>query len=871
MRKGTKKGLSLLTLSLLILGSLIAVIPAIGAQNGEETSHLTVYVFDSIRNLPLEGANVEIHLTDVNGTVLQNLMGITNSNGTVRFEITPGMVTGGITKDGYEATRVTLDATGGDPDYHIRALLVPMDKPPEMVELTIWPVSVDGQTVAGAVAVIKNIETGDIFKEESGEGRPVHLRLPQGIYEIELNARGYEPAFMTVEIFDTEKFEITMEMVPVEEQKFASVQVFLLSPRSDMRVWGGTVEMMNLETGEMFIGETGDDDNVMMEVTWGKYHVMAWAPDFGKAEGEFAFFDEEWFEIELVLAGGEEPEREAGRIEGKVLGGEEKGPIAGAVVYIKTEFQDPNNNVDHNGEWFENKVMTDERGFFEFDRVPAGMCAITIHCEGFHEMNDKVSVEPGETTFLEFYLKPCNDHPEPEMMLVTGNVQHAVNGDAVPGVEVLFFRDEWVQEHKPEFERRPIIIFKYFDENSDGNPEIMLLEADFDGDKRTDLHYVYIDENSDGNPEEIAIEASYIPWDFQMDLPGMQRYLNMMGGGCFMGNEEECWDEECPDADGDEIPDDLTRGDDGTSGEDGTSSDEDREKEEREKEGREKEEQEKQEREREEKEKEEREKEGQEKEEREKEEREKEEREKEREKEEQKERNPDNRPKDSFVAKTDREGSFELKMPAGEYTVVVEAKGFLPYKEHFSIYHMVEPKPDGNIDDRPEFHLNIDLLPEDFDPQFMGLPPGEVEDAKGGNEKADINARIREFMDDDSYEMDIEPFKELVSDNGESAETGEKEDDGKGGTGTGGESKGSFLEGEYSAEGLITGGVAIALMTLLLIFVIVTKKRNKKTGEDLKDERSEPEEKSMKPNIVRKRPRPKVRTVQLKRRKITSQ
>jgi len=542
MRKGIKKGLSLLTLSILILGSLIAVLPAIGAQNGGNASSLTVYAYDSVENHPIEGADVEVHITDVNGTILQNLMGMTNANGTVRFEIIPGMITMGIRKEGYEGTRVTLDATGGDPDYHMRALLVPVEQPPEMVELTIWPVSADGSTVAGAVAEIKNIETGEFFKGESAEGRPVNLRLPEGIYEIEMNARGYEPAFMTVEIFDTEKFEITMEMIPKEEEKkFAEVQVFLLSHRSDMKVWGATVEMMNLETGEMFMGETGDDDNVVMEVTQGKYHVMAWAHDFGKAEGEFAFFDQERFEIELVLEG-EEPEREVGRIEGKVSGGKEKGPLAGAVVYIRTEFQDANNNVDYNGECFENKVMTDESGYFEFDRVPAGMCAITIHCEGFHELNDKLSVEPGETTYFDIYLKPCGEDQKPEMMLVTGEVSHAVNGEAVPGVEVLFFRDEWVKEHKPEYERRPVIIFKYFDENSDGLPEIMLLEADFDGDQRTDLHYVYIDENSDGNPEEIAIEASFVPWGFQLDLPGMDRYLNMMGWG--YDDWEEDWDDE---------------------------------------------------------------------------------------------------------------------------------------------------------------------------------------------------------------------------------------------------------------------------------------------------------------------------------------
>lgn len=87
-----------------------------------------------------------------------------------------------------------------------------------------------------------------------------------------------------------------------------SVEVYieLLSIRSDKKISGGHIEMLNLKTNELFIAETGSEYFATLMVPQGKYIVTGSAPDFGKAEGEFAIFDCEKFKIELVLVSDEQ-------------------------------------------------------------------------------------------------------------------------------------------------------------------------------------------------------------------------------------------------------------------------------------------------------------------------------------------------------------------------------------------------------------------------------------------------------------------------------------------------------------------------------------------------------------------------------------
>ena len=841
-RSITKKSVSFLALFILMTAAIATLMPVWGTATRDEGTHLTVVVFDGHGNIPLADAKVSAGITDVNGTLVWLQDGLTDMNGSIRFQIRPTMLVVGVWKRGYEEVKLRVNATGGEPNYRISASLVPVQEPAKEVVVSIWPMSVNGEMVQ-AEAEMFNMETGEGYRGHSPPGEAIIITVPQGTYEIKVHAEGFEPGHMSIDLLDMEQFEIKFELIPIEPHgEMVHLKVVLLSPRSDARVFDGHIEMMNHETGEMFMAETERDNVAELTVPWGKYTIYAWAPEHGKAEGEFAIFDHREFSIELVLVGEEEPQDGFGRIEGKVINGMNNEPLAGAIVYIETARKDP--NADN--EIFESKVMTGERGFFEFEGVPCGVSVLRAFAEGFHEVHQEVHVDMDETASVEFFLKPLEPHVKPEMVLVTGRVIGAVDGEPVPGVEVRFFRDEWVQGPKPERDNRPFILFEYIDKNSDENPEIMLLKADFDGDDRVDLHYVYIDRNSDGNPESITIKASFVPWDFHMPLPGMERYLEMMG----MGWEEEDWEEEeWEDEDwvkeewedeGD--PDDPRRGD-------GESSDnENREKEEQQhKEEREKEEQQH---------KEEREKEEQ----RHKEEREREEQKHKEEREKKEQERGKEMPRDkAFTTKTDREGHFELKMPAGEYTVVVEAEGYLPYREHFNIFPVMDNNKPKDGAALQENHIEIKLLSENFDPNFMVLSEeGEFMDL-GSSEKA-IEMEIQEFMDDDSYELDMKPFRDIVNSDiaGEEEEEEKEEQEGEA-------NLDNYQTSGNGIESYVALGIAILLIVILFVFIVVAKKRRhiqekSPDGESVKDIEGENEEKEHVAEVQRK-----VRAIRLKR------
>jgi len=409
-----RKSVSFLVLIILMMAAITSLMPVWGTATRDGESYLTVYVFDGHGNAPLADAKVSVGIMDGNGSLVWVQDGLTNANGSIRFQIRPTMLVVEVVKRGYEEMIMRVNATGGDPNYRISAALVPVQEPVREVIVSIWPFSQNGDLVRAEAEMI-NMDTGAAFRGHAPPGEPIVITVPQGIYEIKVHAEGFEPGHMPVELWRMEQFEIKFELIPLEPHpEMVTVKIVLLSPRSDSLVFHGHVEMVNVDTGELFTAETEKDNVAELEVPWGHYIVFAEAPEHGKAEGEFPLFDHREFKIELVLVRGDEPQEGFGRIEGKVINGMNNEPLAGAIVYIRTARKDPNAN----DEIFEAKVITGERGFFEFEGVPCGVSVLGANAEGFHDVHQEVHVEKDETAFVEFFLKPLEPHVEPKMALV---------------------------------------------------------------------------------------------------------------------------------------------------------------------------------------------------------------------------------------------------------------------------------------------------------------------------------------------------------------------------------------------------------------------------------------------------------------------
>jgi hypothetical protein len=111
-------------------------------------------------------------------------------------------------------------------------------------------------------------------------------------------------------------------------------------------------------------------------------------------------------------------------------------------------------------------IETGERGYFKVE-LPFGAYFLEAHHEGFLPFHHEFRI--------------WDEKPEMKLRIMM----------------------EWEQE-----EERIHIHMEYKDENSDGHPEELIIEADLDSDDIPDVVIEMYDENSDGNPESVVLDMN---------------------------------------------------------------------------------------------------------------------------------------------------------------------------------------------------------------------------------------------------------------------------------------------------------------------------------------------------------------------------
>ncbi len=827
----TKKRIIISSILCMVL-LLSASMTTMGSSERDEDArgginHVNIIVFDLEENDLLPDTLLKFFRVEPNGN--EEFLGehFTDENGTFSGRLENGTYLVEAHHRGHEPGHIMFDTHGMNQSLNFEIGLMPIHHP-EPVMVKIIPLSVEGEIIHEAVASLINIETGDGFREHMENERCIELEVPEGEYVMEVFAEGYEGFDDIIELWDIPDFTITVELIPEEEEnEEALVTIEFLLENSDELVHHGRVEMINTETGEVYWGEIVDGFTILV-LPWGHYKLIAEIPDHKPVEDGYEIFECVDFFITIVFGHMEE---EFGFIEGKIFDIESGKPLPETYIFIESQEYWMEDDVpcddgefynnENCGKWFFFETWTGENGEFYFDEIPMGEYIIYIEHPGFHEIREEFKVFE-EMLFLEFGLRPFEDVKPEEFILITGNVFDGFSGEGIPHA-LISFHPYQEEPHHPEY--RPHILFEYYDGDSDGNPEIMLLKADFDGDGKVDLHYVYIDENSDGNPEWIKVEASWMFPGFHMELPGLMEYLELMGYGWDhyedeeweeWDEEEEWWDEDEDWEDEDEWEDeDRTRGGKECKGEH------------KEKEY----------------------------------------------KEEGKEHCPPDPECEFLKVKTDDTGFFEIKVPMGVYTVTVEAEGYHPFKEVYMIFPEMEDKEEYDNEEIPSMELIFELRPYGEDEEAMNIVMDENEnyDKKDiiGTEKEeigslDMDSLVDRFLENDDYDVDIEPFKEVLSDAKDNT-AGEKKNSS---TNTeGAESTVSYTSGTTGS--IINLGAALGILLILLALLLVLKKRNsnKKERNPQKDDKMEIPPRRPEYDFKPLAPSPKVRTVRVTRRR----
>jgi hypothetical protein len=130
-------------------------------------------------------------------------------------------------------------------------------------------------------------------------------------------------------------------------------------------------------------------------------------------------------------------------------------PIAGAVVYLVSG--DDNTNVEK----LELKAETNERGYFEFKELPRGLYRLKVHMEGYQGWGREIKLPAGETIKIDIILEKLVERPEqPEENeeitygVVIGQVFNALEEVPIGGAVVTIHNLETEREIKLETNER---------------------------------------------------------------------------------------------------------------------------------------------------------------------------------------------------------------------------------------------------------------------------------------------------------------------------------------------------------------------------------------------------------------------------------
>ncbi len=370
---------------------------------------------------------------------------------------------------------------------------------------------VDADTGDGVVAVVHvvNRDKEILFSIETGEDGTFSASLPEGVFTYEADAEGYESARGDFTIRGDGQLTLTMELQPLRSIR-PNLFGRLVSAVDREGIPGAVAFYSERSDIEPFKIETKRDGSFELPIPPGMYMYEAYSEGFEPARGRVEIGREP---VKLIIPLKPVAQRELGVVAGFVFHHEGE-PVPGAQVVIfpfphEPRILEDGMVVDENSVSIREPepfmTRTDERGHFKI-QVPFGAYEISVEARGFEPFfgEVKLGAEKPEV-FLRVELIPLE------------------------------------RERKPEGIR---FVFRYVDENSDGNPERVYRAADLDGDGTFDFEFEYIDRNSDGNPE--VMERS-------LNLPGscdrdMLPILLMLLKEVFSGEEGEYedWGDEFP-------------------------------------------------------------------------------------------------------------------------------------------------------------------------------------------------------------------------------------------------------------------------------------------------------------------------------------
>ncbi len=302
--------------------------------------------------------------------------------------------------------------------------------------------------------------------------------LPTGTLFILVEARGYVSQRKEIQLEEDEQIEMKFLMKELTDTPEPNVFGQMISP--DDQVMNGVVAFFKDNRDGIKI-DTERDGSFSLHLEPGVYKWVARAEGIDPVDGTVTVPREGEVRLMITMEKPIPDDIRYGMVVGKVVNMEGE-PLPGAHVIFMPMMpgydQDPEAMVRPVPDHF--STETDRSGSFKI-RLPFGIYMMEVNAEHHHPVMMDIALSP--------------DGPEVRVM-----------------VEMEWFDEEPFRPHNIK------VHFDYFDSDSDGNPEKLVISVDINNDDVHDIYLEMIDRNSDGNPESVK---------FHMDVP-MERLMDIM-------------------------------------------------------------------------------------------------------------------------------------------------------------------------------------------------------------------------------------------------------------------------------------------------------------------------------------------------------
>jgi len=294
------------------------------------------------------------------------------------------------------------------------------------------------------VALFPITETGDMLPTikgvhvtTDGEGKYFFPRLAAIEYQMIVNADNYKAFRQTIKLQPGENDPVDIALEPLEQE--LRVKGVVLTRTDDCidsdcekPVAGAIVyaypELSDNNASTNHFAKTYTDENGIFRfynVPEDNYHVVISARGFEKFEDVVHVPPEDILELTFFI----DPITEQGRLKGHVFNGAANCVgsncimnIPGARISLVPIFStDPNMNIEP---MFH--TITNERGYYIFEEIPAGKYQITAHADMFKPWEGFIEIPQGEETVQDITLLPEGDISVLKGHVFDGNTESGV-------------------------------------------------------------------------------------------------------------------------------------------------------------------------------------------------------------------------------------------------------------------------------------------------------------------------------------------------------------------------------------------------------------------------------------------------------------